>query len=87
MLSKSTSRALTKWTAINERIIEARFTGRQAKLTEVVCLAPTNDADDRTKDNFYNTLQAVTKDIPSHDLVCFVGGFNAKVGSDYYPEQ
>ncbi|KAK2706539.1 hypothetical protein QYM36_016540 [Artemia franciscana] len=88
MLSKSASRALTKWTPINERIIVARFTGRQAKLTVVACYAPTNEADDTTKDNFYNTLQAVAKDIPSHDLVCFVGDFNAKVGSDksYCPE-
>ncbi|KAK2723571.1 hypothetical protein QYM36_002050 [Artemia franciscana] len=52
MLSKSASRALTKWTPINERIIVARFTGRQAKLTVVACYAPTNEADDTTKDNF-----------------------------------
>ncbi|KAK2709048.1 hypothetical protein QYM36_014619 [Artemia franciscana] len=71
-----------------QAIIVARFTGRQAKLTVVACYAPTNEADDTTKDNFYNTLQAVAKDIPSHDLVCFVGDFNAKVGSDksYCPE-
>ncbi|KAK2709716.1 hypothetical protein QYM36_013403 [Artemia franciscana] len=88
MLSKSASRALTKWTPINERILVAWFTGRQAKLTVVACYAPTNEADNTTKDNFYNTLQAVAKDIPSHDLVCFVGDFNAKVGSDksYCPE-
>ncbi|XP_065583817.1 craniofacial development protein 2-like [Artemia franciscana] len=88
MLSKSASRALTKWTPINEKIIVARLTGRQAKLTVLACYEPTNEADDTTKDNFYNTLQAVAKDIPSHDLVCFVGDFDAKVGSDksYCPE-
>ena len=77
-----------KWTPINERIIVARFAGSQAKLTVVACYAPTNDADETSKDDFYNTLQAVAKDIPRHDLVCFVGDFNAKVGSDksYCPE-
>ena len=88
MLSKSASRAVMKWTPINERIIVARFASSQAKLTVVACYAPTNDADETSKDDFYNTLQAVAKDIPRHDLVCFVGDFNAKVGSDksYCPE-
>ena len=52
MLSKSTSRALTKWSPINERIIEARLTGRKAELTVIACYTPNNDADDRTKDSF-----------------------------------
>ncbi|KAK2718062.1 hypothetical protein QYM36_006751 [Artemia franciscana] len=88
MLSKPASKALTKWTPINERIITARFAGKNAKLTLVACYAPTNDADDVTKDSFYNILQAVAKDIPSHDLICFAGDFNAKVGNDksYCPE-
>ncbi|XP_065577531.1 uncharacterized protein LOC136038388 [Artemia franciscana] len=88
ILSKPASKALTKWTPINERIITARFTGNNAKLTLVASYAPTNDADDVTKDSFYNTLQAVAKDIPSHDLICFAGDFNAKVGNDksYCPE-
>ncbi|KAK2704013.1 hypothetical protein QYM36_017673, partial [Artemia franciscana] len=67
-----------------ERIITARFAGNNAKLTLVACYAPTNDADDVTKDSFYNTLQAVAKDIPSHDLICLDGDFNAKVGNDKY---
>ncbi|KAK2727976.1 hypothetical protein QYM36_008450 [Artemia franciscana] len=82
MLSKPASKALTKWTPINERIITAQFTGKNVKLTLVACYAPTNDADDVTKDSFFNTLQDVAKDIPSHDLICFAGDFNAKVGND-----
>ncbi|KAK2705554.1 hypothetical protein QYM36_015819 [Artemia franciscana] len=87
-MSKSASKALTKWTPINKRIIEARLTGRQAKPKALACYAPTNDADDTTKDSFCNTLQAVAKDIPLRGLVCFVGDFRAKVGNDksYYPE-
>ena len=88
MLSKPASKALTKWTPINKRIIKARFAANNAKLTLVACYAPTNDADDVTKDSFYNTLQAVAKDIPSHDFICFAGDSNAKVGNDksYCPE-
>ncbi|KAK2704134.1 hypothetical protein QYM36_017579 [Artemia franciscana] len=82
MLSKPASKALTKWTPIIERIITAQFAGNNAKLTLVASYAPTNDADDVTKDSFYNTLQAVAKDIPSHDLICFAGDFNAKVGNE-----
>ncbi|XP_065582594.1 uncharacterized protein LOC136041763 [Artemia franciscana] len=79
-------RTVTKGSSL--RIITARFAGNNAKLTLVACYAPTNDADDVTKDSFYNTLQAVAKDIPSHDLTCVAGDFNAKVGNDksYCPE-
>ncbi|KAK2722586.1 hypothetical protein QYM36_002953 [Artemia franciscana] len=88
ILSKSSSRVLTSSTPINKRIIEARLTGQQAKLTAVTCYTPIKDADNSIKGSFYNTLQAVAKDIPSHDLVCFVSTFNAKVRSDesYCPE-
>ncbi|KAK2721540.1 hypothetical protein QYM36_003736 [Artemia franciscana] len=58
------------------------------KLSVIVCYAPTNEADDDVKDSFYETLQAVTKDIPKHDVLCVVGDLNAKVGADrkYCPE-
>ena len=32
------------------------------------------------KNRFY-TLKAVAKDAPRHDLVCFVGDFNLKLGA------
>ncbi|KAK2710079.1 hypothetical protein QYM36_013678 [Artemia franciscana] len=84
MLSKTASKPLTNWTPINERIITTRFAGNNAKLVVVACYSPTNDADDAVKDTFYNTLQAVTKDIPSHEKNFFVGDLNAKEENDRF---
>ena len=44
--------------------------------------APTEDTDVTIKDNFYADLQAVTDDVPRHDLGIVLGDFNAKVGCD-----
>ncbi|KAK2705055.1 hypothetical protein QYM36_017182 [Artemia franciscana] len=78
MMSPAAYRTMLKWTPINERILFARFATTQTKLSVIVCYAPTNGADDDVKDSFYETLQAVTKDIPKHDVLCVVGDLNAK---------
>ncbi|KAK2715242.1 hypothetical protein QYM36_010030 [Artemia franciscana] len=88
MMSPTAYRTMLKWTPINEKILFARFATTHTKLSFIVCYAPTNEADDDVKDSFYETLQAVTKDIPKHDVLCVVGDLNAKVGADrkYCPE-
>ncbi|XP_065576323.1 craniofacial development protein 2-like [Artemia franciscana] len=88
MMSLTAYRTMLKSTPINERILFARFATTHTKLSVIVCYAPTNEADDDVKDSFYETLQAVTKDIPKHDVLCVVGDLNAKVGVDrkYCPE-
>ena len=43
--------------------------------------APTNDADEETKDSFYDMLQGVTDEIPRHDMIIMMGDWNAKIGA------
>ncbi|KAK2718742.1 hypothetical protein QYM36_005917 [Artemia franciscana] len=88
MMCPAAYRTMLKWTPINERILFARLATTYTKFSVIVCYAPTNEADDDVKDSFYETLQAVTKDIPKHDVLCVVGDLNAKVGADrkYCPE-
>ncbi|KAK2715872.1 hypothetical protein QYM36_010439 [Artemia franciscana] len=88
MMSPAAYRTMIKWTPTNERILFARLAATHTKVSVIVCYAPTNEADDDVKDSFYETLEAVTKDIPKHDALCFVGDLNAKVEADrkYCPE-
>ena len=58
-MSKHAAGFLMEWTPISERIIQARFYSRYIKLTIIHIYAPTEDADEQTKDEFYGKLQDV----------------------------
>ena len=82
MLSKHAAKCLEEWKPVSDRILIARFFSRYVATTIVVCYAPTNEADDEAKEQFYGQLQATVRRVPKHDLVIVGGDFNAKVGGD-----
>lgn len=43
--------------------------------------APTNDADEVTKEDFYGKLQEVAEQVHKHDMLIITGDMNAKVGN------
>jgi len=53
--TKEIHRILLEWKPINERMIQARYDSSFAKLTTIICYAPTEEADDEDKDAFYET--------------------------------
>ena len=57
MISARAKRTLMEWTPISKRIIKARFYSKYKKLTVIQMYAPTNDAIDEEKDEFYKQLQ------------------------------
>jgi len=69
--------ALVSWRPISDRLLVARFAHRHGHLSVIVCYAPTELAEDSTKDTFYNQLSAVTQSIPPHDIMTILGDFNA----------
>ena len=70
-----------EWEPISDRLIRARFSSNYCNLTILQCYAPTSEAEEDVKDDFYEQLQRVSK-IPQHDLLLITGGLNAKFGND-----
>ena len=82
ILNREVRRTLLKWNPVNERIMSARFNSRFAKLTIIQVYAPTNDAEDESKEEFYEQLQREVVATPRHDVLIVMGDLNAKIGQD-----
>lgn len=73
---------LLEWEPISEKLITARFDSKYCKLTIIQCYAPTNEAEDDIKDDFYEQLKSAVERTPQHDMIIIMGDIYAKVGSD-----
>ncbi len=61
MLSPKTTKALIGWEPVSSLIITAKFATKEKsiKLYVIQCYAPTNDAEEEIKEDFYLMLQGV----------------------------
>ena len=82
MLTKKAARALLEWNPVSPRIISARFNTKFQKTTIIQVYAPTNNADEDEKEDFYFSLQAIVNTVPKRDILLIMGDLNAKVGSE-----
>ena len=69
---------------VHSRIIKAKFTTKKkdVMLNTIQCYAPTNDAEEEKKDDFYQQLQAALDRRGAKDIVILIGDFNTKIGMD-----
>ena len=70
-----------EWKPLGKRLIMARFKSKNTNLTVITCYAPIEDSEVAQKDVFYDQLQQVIQEVPSH-VLCAIGDFNARVGSN-----
>ncbi|XP_052225062.1 craniofacial development protein 2-like [Dreissena polymorpha] len=83
IMDQEAHKSLMEWKPINKRrIMSARFNSAYAKLTIIVCYAPTEVAEATEKDAFYDQLQEVIELTQKHDVLLVFGDLNAKVGKD-----
>lgn len=87
VISKRARKSLLDWQPVNNRIIKASFYSKYAKLTVIQAYAPTNDADEELKIEFYDKLQEIVNKTPKHNLLILMGDFNAKVGKRIVEEE
>ncbi|XP_070136100.1 craniofacial development protein 2-like [Drosophila bipectinata] len=79
-VSKQYKQALISWSPVSDRIVIARFRCNARHITIVQCYAPTEDASDDIKDDFYNALTSSLIRIERGDKKILMGDFNAKIG-------
>ena len=80
-VTKRLAGSLIEQVANSERMAYVKFTAqRRANLVVIVCYAPTNEADDLAKDNFWNQLSSLVSSFKQRERVCLVGDFKAEPG-------
>ena len=82
VMTDKTEKCLLAWEAVSERIVTATFRSKVCKLIIVSVYAPTNDASDEEKNEFYESLQSTLNKINRRDIVIVAGDLNAKIGTD-----
>ncbi|KAK2712736.1 hypothetical protein QYM36_011433 [Artemia franciscana] len=70
---------LHEWEQISPRLAKIRFKGSPASISLLSAYAPTRDALDETKNDFYTELQTVTSAIATRDFLIVAGDFNARM--------
>ena len=67
-------------------MISVLFQGKMFNITVIQVCAPTSNAEEVEVERFYEDLQDLLELIPKKDILCIIGDWNAKVGSQETPE-
>ena len=67
----------------NDRLISVCFQGKLFNITIIQVYSPTSNAEEAER--FYEDLQELLELTPKKDVLCIIGDWNAKVGSQEIP--
>ena len=81
-MTPEAAQALLSWEPVSPRVLTARFNSKGRKITIVQCYAPTNTADIKDKEEFYEQIQTILDRTHKRDMKILMGDLNAKVGTD-----
>ncbi|XP_062566445.1 uncharacterized protein LOC134228767 [Saccostrea cucullata] len=82
ILSKTAAKSLVEYHHVNERIIRVGLKTKPVQTSIIQVYAPTNEAENDIKEEFYEALQAEFQKAPKQELTIIMGDLNAKAGSD-----
>ena len=82
IMNERAKKSLMKWTPINKRMIKARFYSKYKKLSVIQAYAPTNDAREEEKEEFYQQIQDNVSSCNMNDMPIDMGDPNARVDRD-----
>jgi len=82
VIEKAVMTQVKKIVPVNERICYIRITQKKLDLIILNCYAPTENADEDEKNNFYDTLEATFDALPKNCIRLIVGDLNAQVGRE-----
>ena len=66
-------------------MISVRFQGKPFNITVIQVYAPTSNAEEAEIEWFYEDLQDLLELTPQKGVLCIIGDWNAKVGSQETP--
>ena len=72
-------------TSKNDRMISVRFQGKPFNITVIQAYVPTSNAEESEVERFCEDLQDPLELTPKKDVLCVIGDWNAKVGSQETP--
>ena len=74
-MSQKAERSLIGWEPINERLILAKFSTahKQITLTVIMYCAPTNEAEEDEKEQFYDQVQNIINKRTEREIVLMMG--------------
>ena len=64
-----------------DRIISVRLQGKPFNIMVIQVYAPTSNAEEAEVEGFYEDIQDLLELTPKKDVLCIIGDWNAKVGS------